>query len=152
VTDREATAKRRRLGCEEVRRRGWYRRWVTPATGGRTTLPDWGPRDREVGMRRAAVRALGLVWQAFGEASQTTGERVRDGVAWTPLGDDMWVKLTRDDFLLEARHEGGHPPSEAATPEATPTSRASNRREILNWRAGQIRHVKQEGTRHGCVR
>jgi mRNA interferase HicA len=45
VTYREAAAKLRRLGCEEVRRRGWHRRWVNPATGERTTLPDWGSRD-----------------------------------------------------------------------------------------------------------
>jgi predicted RNA binding protein YcfA (HicA-like mRNA interferase family) len=38
VTYREAAAKLRRLGCEEVRRRGSHRRWVNPATGGRHTL------------------------------------------------------------------------------------------------------------------
>jgi mRNA interferase HicA len=68
VTYREAAAKLRRLGCEEVRRRGSHRRWVNPATGGRTTLPDWGPRDLKVGTLHAAVRALGLAWQAFEEA------------------------------------------------------------------------------------
>jgi predicted RNA binding protein YcfA (HicA-like mRNA interferase family) len=60
VTYREAAAKLRRLGCEEVRRRGSHRRWVNPATGGRTTRPDWGPRDLKVGTLRAAVRELGL--------------------------------------------------------------------------------------------
>jgi hypothetical protein len=39
----------------------------------------------------------------------------------------MWVKLRQDELLLEARHEGGYLSAEAATPEATPTSRASNR-------------------------
>jgi hypothetical protein len=73
-------------------------------------------------------------------------------VAWTPLGDDTWVKLKRDELLLKARHEGGHPTSEAATPEDTPTSRASNGGEALNRRAGDIRHVKQEAMRHGRVR
>jgi mRNA interferase HicA len=49
-------------------RRGSPRRWVNPATGGRTTLPDWGPCDLKVGTLRAAVRELGLAWQAFEEA------------------------------------------------------------------------------------
>jgi predicted RNA binding protein YcfA (HicA-like mRNA interferase family) len=56
VTYREAAAKLRRLGCEEVRRRGSHRRWVNPVTGGRTTLPDWGPRE------------LGVAWRVFEEA------------------------------------------------------------------------------------
>jgi mRNA interferase HicA len=51
-----------------VRRRGSHCPWVNPATGGRTTLPDWGPRDLKVGTLRAAVRELGLAWQAFEEA------------------------------------------------------------------------------------
>jgi mRNA interferase HicA len=68
VTYREAAAKLRRLGCEEVRRRGSQRRWANPATGGRTTLPDWGSRDLKVGTLRAAVRELGLEWRAFEEA------------------------------------------------------------------------------------
>jgi mRNA interferase HicA len=68
VTYREVAAKLRRLGCEEVRRRGSHRRWVNPATGGRTTLPDWGPRDLKGGTLRAAVRELGLAWQVFEEA------------------------------------------------------------------------------------
>jgi hypothetical protein len=64
----------------------------------------------------------------------------------------MLVKLTRDERRLKARHEGGHPTSEAATPDTTPTARASNRREALHRQAGEIRPVKQEATRHGCVR
>jgi mRNA interferase HicA len=68
VTYRNPAAKLRRLGCEEVRRRGSQRRWVNPATGGRTTLPDWGSRDLKVGTLRAAMRELGLEWRAFEEA------------------------------------------------------------------------------------
>jgi predicted RNA binding protein YcfA (HicA-like mRNA interferase family) len=68
VTYREAAAKLRRLSCEEVRQRGSHHRWVNPATGGRTTLPDWGSRDLKVGTLRAAVRELGLAWQVFEEA------------------------------------------------------------------------------------
>jgi mRNA interferase HicA len=68
VTYRQVTEKLRRLGCEEVRRRGSHRRWISPVTGGRTTLPDWGARDLKLGTLRAAVRELGLDWQAFEEA------------------------------------------------------------------------------------
>lgn len=68
MTYREAAAKLRRLGCEEVRLRGSHRRWVNPATGERTTLPDWGSRDLKVGTLRAAVRELELEWRAFEEA------------------------------------------------------------------------------------
>ena len=44
----------------------------------------------------------------------------------------MFVKLKVDELLLERRYEGDHPTSEATTPEATPTSRASNGREAIN--------------------
>jgi hypothetical protein len=65
----------------------------------------------------------------------------------------MWVKLTRNELLLEvSRHEGGYPSLETATPAATLTSRASNGREALNRRVGEIRPMKEETTRHGCVR
>ena len=75
MTYRQATEKLRRLGCEEVRRRGSHRRWINPATGGRTTRPDWGARDLKLGTLRAAVRELGLDWQAFEEASHDAGAR-----------------------------------------------------------------------------
>jgi hypothetical protein len=64
-----------------------------------------------------------------------------DGVPRTHLGYDLLVKLKLDELLLETRYEGGHPASEAATPEATLTSPASNGREALNQRAGEIRHI-----------
>jgi predicted RNA binding protein YcfA (HicA-like mRNA interferase family) len=52
VTYREAAVKLRRLGYEEVRRRGSHRRWVNPATGGRTTLPDCKARHNILGLHR----------------------------------------------------------------------------------------------------
>jgi mRNA interferase HicA len=99
VTSREAAAKRRRLGCEEVRRRGSHRRWVNPATGGRATLPDWGPHDLKVGTLRAAVRELRIDGQAFEEALADCG---RTGQGWRGMsaaGDDVFVKLKRDPLL-----------------------------------------------------
>jgi mRNA interferase HicA len=68
VTDREAAAKQWRLGCAEVWRRGSHRRWVNPATAGRTARPNWGSRDLKMGTLRAAMRKLEVDWQAFEEA------------------------------------------------------------------------------------
>lgn len=67
MTYREAAAKLRRLGCTELPRRGGgsHRKWTNPATGSATVLPDWGAKGLKVGTLRAAVRQLGLDWQAF---------------------------------------------------------------------------------------
>ncbi len=55
------------LGCEEIPRRGGgsHRRWLNPANGRATVLPDWGGRDLKLGTVRAAVRQLGLEWADF---------------------------------------------------------------------------------------
>ena len=47
----------------EVRRRGRgsHRKWVTPQTNRRTTIPDWSAKDLKLG----AVRNLGLDWREF---------------------------------------------------------------------------------------
>jgi hypothetical protein len=101
---READAR-----VEEQRRRereeGERRRRLTDI---RATLPE----DVLVVLKHRAEEALAT-----------------DGVARTHLGYDMLVKLKLDELLLEARHEGGHSTSDAATPDAAPTSRASNGRE-----------------------
>jgi predicted RNA binding protein YcfA (HicA-like mRNA interferase family) len=70
MTYREAARKLRRLGCEELPRRsgGSHRTWRNRHTGGWATVPDWGARDLKLGTLRAAVRDLGIDWQAFQEA------------------------------------------------------------------------------------
>ena len=67
MTYRDATRKLRKLGCRELPRRkpGSHRKWHNPATGGFTTLPDWGSKDLKMGTLRSAVRLLGLDWKAF---------------------------------------------------------------------------------------
>ena len=67
---RDAAEKLRRLGCREVERRsgGAHRKWMNPATGAATVLPDWGSKDLKLGTVRAVVRQLGLDWEAFRNA------------------------------------------------------------------------------------
>jgi mRNA interferase HicA len=64
---RDAARKLAALGCVELPRRGKgsHRKWVNRAAGKGTVLPDWGSRDLKGGTLRAAVRQLGLDWEAF---------------------------------------------------------------------------------------
>jgi len=70
MTYLDVARKLRRLGCQEVPRRsgGSHRKWMNPATGRATTVPDWGAKDLKLGTIRGIVRQLGLGWQAFEEA------------------------------------------------------------------------------------
>jgi predicted RNA binding protein YcfA (HicA-like mRNA interferase family) len=67
MTYREVARKLRRLGCQELPRRsgGSHRKWQNPATGRATIVPDWGSKDLKLGTLRAAIRQLGIDWQAF---------------------------------------------------------------------------------------
>jgi predicted RNA binding protein YcfA (HicA-like mRNA interferase family) len=67
---REVARKLRAMGCQEVPRTGdgSHRKWRNPATGGVTIVPDWGGDDLKLGTVRAAVRQLGLSWDAFRNA------------------------------------------------------------------------------------
>jgi predicted RNA binding protein YcfA (HicA-like mRNA interferase family) len=44
---------------------GSHRKWRNPTTSKSTVLPDWGSRDLKLGTVKAAVRQLGLDWDAF---------------------------------------------------------------------------------------
>ncbi|MBI3467366.1 MAG: type II toxin-antitoxin system HicA family toxin [Planctomycetes bacterium] len=70
MTYRDAARKLKALGCQELPRRGGgsHRKWLNPANQRTTTLPDWGGQDLKLGTLRAAVRQLGLDWQAFEDA------------------------------------------------------------------------------------
>lgn len=67
MTYREVQRKLRRLGCDEIPRRGGgsHRKWVNPATGAGTVVPDHGSLDLPPGTLRAVVRQLGLSWDEF---------------------------------------------------------------------------------------
>ncbi len=70
MTYREVARKLRRLGCQELPRRGSgsHRKWYNPVTKHGTTIPDWGPKDLKIGTLHAAVSQLGLRWQDFEQA------------------------------------------------------------------------------------
>ena len=59
---REVAAKLRKLGCEEVPRRGGgsHRHWHNPAVDQSSPVPDWGSKDLKIGTVRAIVRQLQL--------------------------------------------------------------------------------------------
>jgi predicted RNA binding protein YcfA (HicA-like mRNA interferase family) len=67
VRYREVAAKLTALGCRELPRTGGgsHRKWHNPAANRSTVLPDWGGKDLKLGTVRAAVRQLGLTWDAF---------------------------------------------------------------------------------------
>ncbi len=64
---REIARRLRELGCEYVRDgAGSHRIGWNPATGGFTTLPDWGAKDIKAGTLRRALNDLGLTRSEFG--------------------------------------------------------------------------------------
>jgi predicted RNA binding protein YcfA (HicA-like mRNA interferase family) len=67
---REVAKKVTALGCRELPRSGdgSHRKWLNPATNQITIVPDWGGDDLKLGTVRAAVRQLGLDWEAFRRA------------------------------------------------------------------------------------
>lgn len=64
---REIASKLSALGCRELPRRrgGSHRKWLNPRVNQATVIPDWGGRDLKLGTVRAAVRQLGIAWDAF---------------------------------------------------------------------------------------
>lgn len=67
---REVARKLATLGCQESPRKGGgsHRKWRNPTASRSTVVPDWGSRDLKLGTIRAAVRQLGLDWEAFAAA------------------------------------------------------------------------------------
>ncbi|MBC7250288.1 MAG: type II toxin-antitoxin system HicA family toxin [Anaerolineae bacterium] len=64
---REVARKLRKLGCEEIPRRGGgsHRKWHNPASGGFAPIPDWGSKDLKIGTLRHIVQLLDLDWEEF---------------------------------------------------------------------------------------
>lgn len=64
---REISRKLTAHGCQELPRRGGgsHRKWLNPASGKITSIPDWGNRDLKIGTVRAALRQLGIEWKDF---------------------------------------------------------------------------------------
>jgi predicted RNA binding protein YcfA (HicA-like mRNA interferase family) len=70
VRYRDVARKLRKLGCEELARRGKgsHRKWHNPTTGGFAPVPDWGHKDLKMGTLRHIVRLLDLDWEEFKDA------------------------------------------------------------------------------------
>ncbi len=69
MTYRELTRKLRALGCEFDRQsRGSHEIWRNPASGTRTTVPNWGGRDLRTGTIRGILRDLGVDRRVFEQA------------------------------------------------------------------------------------
>jgi len=67
---RDIARKLRKLGCEEIPRRGGgsHRKWVNPSTGDFAAVPDWGAKDLKIGTLRHIISQLGLDWETFKRA------------------------------------------------------------------------------------
>ena len=67
---REVARKLASLGCRELPRTGdgSHRKWLSPASGDITVVPDWGRDELKLGTVRGVVRQLGLSWDAFNHA------------------------------------------------------------------------------------
>ncbi|MEQ1605211.1 MAG: type II toxin-antitoxin system HicA family toxin [Pyrinomonadaceae bacterium] len=64
---KEVAKKLRKLGCEDVSRRGGgsHRKWHNPSRKTKAIVPDWGSKDLKVGTLRSAVKDLGFDWEEF---------------------------------------------------------------------------------------
>lgn len=63
----EIVRKLKKLGCEEIPRRGGgsHRKWINAAVGRGTIIPDHGAKDLKLGTVKGVVRQLGLDWLEF---------------------------------------------------------------------------------------
>ena len=64
---REFAEKLRALGCQEIKRKGKgsHRKWINPASGKGTVIPDWGSEDLKTGTIRAILKQLEIDPEEF---------------------------------------------------------------------------------------
>ena len=64
---REFTRRLQVLGCEEIPREGGgsHRKWINPASGKGTVVPDWGNKDLKQGTIRGILKQLGIDVEDF---------------------------------------------------------------------------------------
>jgi mRNA interferase HicA len=67
VNYKEITKTLTTLGCHEIPRRGKgsHRKWINPATGEGTVIPDWGSKDLKEGTINAILKQLGIKREDF---------------------------------------------------------------------------------------
>ena len=99
MTYREVARKLRRLGCQELPRRGGgsHRKWYNPATGQGTTIPDWGPKDRVLPVAQLDIPPA--IRYTRPPSHPSNGWRV-ETIAW------MVPRMKRPDEVKLSRAEG----------------------------------------------
>ena len=57
---REFAKRLKAQGCYEIKRRGKgsHRKWINPASGKGTVIPDWGGKDLKEGTLKAILKQL----------------------------------------------------------------------------------------------
>jgi mRNA interferase HicA len=67
---RDVTRKLKKLGCQELPRRGGgsHRKWYNPKTDKLTVLPDWSGKDLKLGTIKAVIKQLGIDPNDFEDA------------------------------------------------------------------------------------
>lgn len=67
---RDITRKLKKLGCEELKRRGGgsHRKWYNPKTDKITVIPDWSGKDLKSGTIKAVIKQLGIEQKDFEDA------------------------------------------------------------------------------------
>ncbi len=64
---REIAKKLKKMGCEEVPRRGGgsHRKWLNRQVSKGTIIPDHGAKDLKIGTVKGIVKQLELDWEEF---------------------------------------------------------------------------------------
>ncbi len=64
---RDVAKKLRKLGCQEIPRRGGgsHRKWHNPTANRIVPIPDWGNKDLKIDTLRSIIRQLDLDWEKF---------------------------------------------------------------------------------------
>jgi mRNA interferase HicA len=67
---RDVTRKLKKLGCQELPRRGGgsHRKWYNSKTDKLTVLPDWSGKDLKLGTIKAVIKQLGIDPNDFEDA------------------------------------------------------------------------------------
>jgi len=67
---REFTRRLQVLCCKEIPRKGGgsHRKWINPASGKGTVIPDWGSKDLKQGTMRSVLKQLGIDSKDFEKA------------------------------------------------------------------------------------
>jgi mRNA interferase HicA len=70
VNYREFARRLESSGCKEIPRKGAgsHRKWINPASGKGTVVPDWGHKDLKEGTIRGILKQLGIDIHDFEKA------------------------------------------------------------------------------------